>query len=143
MLTNLFWVALGSAIGASLRYLISYGFMYMSTPFGQDDVNRQSTYWAILSINLSGCFLIGILASFFLVESAGKLFNTNSTLWLFLCVGVLGGYTTFSSFGLHVIEFFQDERIWAGLIYITLSFVGSIGFAIGGLYLGKFIVSHL
>lgn len=143
MLTNLFWVAFGSAIGASLRYLITYGFMYLSQPFGHDEVNRQSTYWAILSINLSGCFLIGTLTSFFLLESSGKLINTNSVTWLFLCVGVLGGYTTFSSFGLHVIEFFQEQRIWAGMIYIAISFMGSIAFAIGGLYVGRFIVMHL
>lgn len=142
MLTNLIWVALGSAIGASLRYLVTYGFMYLTNPFSQDEFNRQSTYWSIISINLSGCFLIGIIASFFLVQNTGKLLNTNSPLWLFLCVGVLGGYTTFSSFGLHVIEFFQEQRIWAGISYITISFFGSIGCAIGGLYIGKFLASH-
>lgn len=142
MLTNIFWVALGSAIGASLRYMMTYGFMYLSKPFGYDEVNRQSTYWAILSINLSGCFLIGIIASFFVLESTGRLINTNSVVWLFLCVGVLGGYTTFSSFGLHVIEFFQEQKIWAGIIYITISFIGSIGCAIGGLFVGRFLALH-
>ncbi len=142
MLTNLFWVAFGSAVGGSLRYLVTYGFTHLSKPFGYEEISRQSTYWSVLSINLGGCFLIGIIAAFFLIGTTGKIVTTNSALWLFLCVGVLGGYTTFSSFGLHVVELLIDQRIWAGILYVAISVIGGIASSLGGFYIGRFISLH-
>ena len=85
-MTNLLLVGLGGFIGSILRYLAS-GYVQQSTksvdfPFGT------------LAVNVIGCFVIGFLAQ--LAEGRG-LFTSESRSFIF--VGILGGFTTFSSFG--------------------------------------------
>ena len=79
-------VFLGGGIGASLRHLLGGAVQALS---------RSATFpWGTFAVNVSGCFVIGLLAQ--LAESRGVPSGGART---FLFVGVLGGYTTFSSFG--------------------------------------------
>ncbi|MFN7986797.1 MAG: fluoride efflux transporter CrcB [Thermoanaerobaculia bacterium] len=79
-------VFLGGGIGASLRHL--FGGVVQS-------LARSATFpWGTFVVNVTGCFVIGLLAQ--LSESRGVPAGGART---FVFVGVLGGYTTFSSFG--------------------------------------------
>ena len=84
---NLLYIAVGGALGAVLRYLAGNAAVKYFNP--------QLPYGTFI-INISGCFLMGLLMT--LIVDKGLL----PPVWrLFLCVGVLGGFTTFSSFGYH------------------------------------------
>lgn len=78
-------VAVGGALGSSLRYLANL-FVHRQWP--------SSFPLATGLVNVSGCFLIGLLA---VLGDERAAFGPTAR--LFLLVGVLGGYTTFSSFG--------------------------------------------
>ena len=77
--------------------------------------NPQLPYGTFI-INISGCFLIGLLMT--LIVDKGLL----PPVWrLFLCVGVLGGFTTFSSFGYEVYTLFAEGNLACALLYAALS----------------------
>ena len=79
-------VFLGGGIGATLRHLAGGAVQSLS---------RSATFpWGTFAVNVTGCFAIGLLAQ--LSETRGVPSGGTRT---FLFVGVLGGYTTFSSFG--------------------------------------------
>ena len=99
------WVALGGAIGASGRYALS-----LLLPVAQGTF-PWATWWA----NIIGCICAG---AFF---AASERFVSLQGEWrLFLMVGILGGFTTFSSFGL---ESFQLLKL--GHYGLVLSYVFS------------------
>lgn len=98
-------IALGGALGATLRYLVlqivetSSGF-----PVGT------------LLVNVLGSFVIGVIYVLILEKSA------ISEIWRpFLMVGLLGGFTTFSTFSLETVYLFEDGRIFTALSYVVLS----------------------
>lgn len=85
-MTNILLVGAGGFIGSVLRYLVS-GYV-------QEFARRLDFPYGILTVNLIGCFVIGLLAQ------AGEKFGAFSDeSRSFIFVGVLGGFTTFSSFG--------------------------------------------
>ena len=85
MIARTLVVGMGGFLGASARYLLG-GAIYRWLP---------ATFpWATFVINVTGCFGIG-----FVVGLAEERMVLGPTTRLFLTVGVLGGYTTFSSFG--------------------------------------------
>lgn len=97
-LTNILLVGTGGFIGSVLRYLVS-GWVQQATksvgfPFGT------------LVVNVVGCFIIGVLAQ--LAESRG-VFTSESRLFVF--VGILGGFTTFSSFGNETLNLARDSQM--------------------------------
>ena len=69
-------------------------------------------------VNVTGCFLIGILMS--VARERG---DPNPNLRLMLVTGVLGGYTTFSSFAWESFQAIDKEQSWIGLANIVLSVV--------------------
>jgi CrcB protein len=83
---NVLFVGMGGFIGSALRYLVSGWVQGLSKsldfPYGT------------LTVNLLGCFVIGFLAQ--LAEGRG-VFTSEARLLIF--IGILGGFTTFSSFG--------------------------------------------
>ena len=84
-------------------------------------------------INVTGSFLIGVLMTLF-TQRLGPHPNWR----LFLVVGVLGGYTTFSSFEYETFQAVRDGARWMGLIYVTGSVVlGYVGVWLGALLTGR------
>jgi CrcB protein len=104
-LLNILLVALGGALGSVSRYLL--GTWVQSTsqsidfPFGT------------LSVNLIGCFVIGLLSQ--LAEARG-VFTSETRALVF--IGVLGGFTTFSSFGNDTINLLRDGETFNALLNI-------------------------
>ena len=100
---ELFIVALGGALGAVCRYLAGNA---ISKAVG------SALPWGTFLINLGGCFAMGLLMTV-IVER-----ELLPAAWrLFLCVGLLGGFTTFSSFGYEVLMLLAEGNILAAAGY--------------------------
>ncbi|RJO62155.1 MAG: fluoride efflux transporter CrcB [Dehalococcoidia bacterium] len=104
------FVGAGGFLGSIARYLLS-GWVQRAT---QDSWFPYGT----MSVNLLGCLVIGILAG--LAESRGIL-TPNSR--AFLLIGVLGGFTTFSSFSYDTASLFSGGRTLAALLNITVQVI--------------------
>lgn len=103
-------VMLGGALGAAARYHLG-GLFARGFP------------WGTLVINLLGCFLIAIVAARFAVEHPWR---------LFLAVGLLGGFTTFSAFALETFELIDRGQAFAAFAYALASVAGGmLAFLIG------------
>lgn len=95
-LTSVMLVALGGALGGMGRFAVSN---FMARYLG------KAFPWGTLAVNVSGAFIAGWLL--------GKLdipVGQMPSLWLFTVVGLLGGYTTVSSFSLQTIELWQSGQ---------------------------------
>lgn len=97
-------IGLGGFIGAVLRYLVS-GWV-------QDRSGSIAFPYGTLSVNLLGCFLIGLLT--FLVET--RSFFTVETR-SFLLIGLLGSFTTFSTFGNETLVLLRGGRLEMAALY--------------------------
>jgi CrcB protein len=84
-----------------------------------------------LVINVTGSFLIGVLMTLL----TGRTQPEPHPYWrLFLVVGLLGGYTTFSSFEYETFQALRDGARWIGMLYVTGSVVlGYLGVWLGAL----------
>ena len=112
-------VALGGMLGATARYLLSTA--YPSSP--------GSVPWATFTINATGCLLIGVLMVF-VVEQGG----THPLLRPFLGVGVLGGYTTFSTYTVETLRLLQHGAAVAAVSYLLLTALTALVAVTGGAF---------
>jgi len=119
-MNHLLFVMLGGAIGAGLRHLV-----------GQVALARigPGFPWGTLAVNLAGGLLIGLLAGWF--ARAGATEGAR----LFLVVGVLGGFTTFSAFSLETHLMLQRGELGLAALYIGSSVAGSVALLSCGLWL--------
>ena len=107
-------VMLGAALGGLSRYIIGTAVLQRFAARFPENVFPIGT----VVVNVTGCFLIGILMSLFVARG-----DPIPNLRLLLVTGVLGGYTTFSSFAWESFEAIDKEQIWIGLANILLSVV--------------------
>lgn len=117
---HLLLVMLGGAIGAGLRHLVGAASLRLLGP---------GFPWGTLAVNLAGGLAMGLLAGW-LVRSGG----TEGTR-LFVGVGILGGFTTFSAFSLEVGNMVQRGEIGVAAAYVTASVAGSVLLLFAGLWL--------
>jgi fluoride exporter len=110
-------VAIGAAIGGVARYIVGQVFLQRFGP---------GFPYGTLFINVSGSFLIGIVAQLALTRA----FGMTPLLRLLLATGLLGGYTTFSTFSLDALTLLESGMLPA-LMYTFVSVV--LGFAGAGL----------
>jgi|TARA_B000000477_G_scaffold104249_1_gene94157 CrcB protein len=116
-------VGLGGAIGSMLRYLATEIIPSNHIPYGT------------ISVNLVGSMLLGIM---FGAIAADVIINQNYV--LLFGTGVLGAFTTMSAFAMDTVTLSEDE-LSKTVIYITITIVGSIGFAWLGYKLGFSLLS--
>jgi fluoride exporter len=101
-ITKILLVLLGGALGTGCRYWLST-FVYTV-------VENPTFPYANFIINVSGSFIIGILAELFEARVL-----VSPTIRATLSTGVLGGYTTFSSFSLETFSLLRDGEMWLAL----------------------------
>jgi protein CrcB len=114
------WVALGGAAGSLLRYWIGLS------------AGKSAFPWATLTINLSGSFILGL----FLTWALGRWPISVITP---ISVGVLGGFTTFSTFAWEGLFLSRSRGGGLALIYVALSVIGGLLAAWVGYQLGRSI----
>ncbi|MBF0512128.1 MAG: fluoride efflux transporter CrcB [Candidatus Omnitrophica bacterium] len=120
-------IALGGAIGTLLRYCVG-GLDYR---FSQG-VFPVSTF----IVNLTGSLIIGFLWGFF------ERFAVAPNIRLFILIGILGGYTTFSTFSLETFHLLRDCEYKIALMNVLLSNVLGVAAVFAGYFIAK-ILLHL
>lgn len=103
-------VAIGGALGALARYGLS----------GWVQGDRVGFPYGTLCVNLLGCLIMGVLG-WWLVERLAP-----AELRLFFGLGVLGGFTTFSSFSFEALQLLRDHSYGPALLYITATTAGCL-----------------
>lgn len=120
------WIALGGALGSVGRYLLS---MHVDRLFA------SAFPWGTMVCNVVGCVIIGFLA---------EIFIDDKRIWLSLearqgvMVGVLGGFTTFSTFGLQTFAMVKSENAWG---WASMNVGLSLVLCLLGVWLGAFLGS--
>jgi CrcB protein len=118
---NLVLVAIGGAIGASLRHLVNIAALrVVGTGFP----------WGTFAINIAGSLAMGVF-----VELLARRFNASNELRLFVATGILGGFTTFSAFSLDFAVLWQRGEIVPAFGYA----LGSVIISILALFLGLWL----
>ena len=110
-MNSLFPVMIGGAIGAGARHLVGQAMLARLGP---------GFPWWTLSINIAGSLLMGLLIGILARSGGGE------TTRLFVGVGVLGGFTTFSTFSLEFWTLFERGQIGQASFYVLASVVGAI-----------------
>ncbi len=118
-------VLAGGALGSYLRYVIA----------GSVQARTNGAFPnGTLLVNVTGAFAIALLMTVFLSHV-----DVNPLWKLFLTVGVLGGFTTFSTAAWESYQLFAAGNQWAGLFYIVESVLGGAAGIILGVGLGKIV----
>lgn len=123
MIRNLLFIALGGALGSVLRYLTSVWTLKL--------IGQNWFFSGTTAANIIGCFLIGIAAS--VLQEKGLMDNT---IKLFLIVGFLGGFTTFSSFGFEGYEI-ATLSLQKSLMYLGFQVLAGMGSVWAGISVSK------
>jgi CrcB protein len=112
-------VFLGGGLGAALRHGVNIGAARLvGTAFP----------WGTLTVNVVGSFVMGLLTAWFAFE------GSPSQHWrLFLTTGVLGGFTTFSTFSLDSVLLYERGELGLAALYIVVSIVAGVGGLVAGL----------
>lgn len=103
-------ISAGGVLGALARYGLTEAFAHRPGGFG----------WATFGINVSGCLLIGVLMVLVSDVWTGRLLRP------FLGVGVLGGFTTFSTYVLDIQRAVAAGAIRTALLYLIMTMVGAL-----------------
>ncbi len=109
-MTNVLLVGLGGFIGSILRYLVGGA--------AQQSMKRLDFPYGTLAVNLIGCFIIGILAQY--GEARGAFSNESRA---FIFFGLLGGFTTFSSFGNDTVNLVRESFVMNALANVGANVV--------------------
>ena len=126
MYLSLLSIALGSVIGAWLRWGISLRFnsVFENIPFGT------------VIVNLIGAFIIGLAVSFFSNSSISPNYK------LFVVTGFCGALTTFSTFSVEIVALLQASKFEYAISTIAIHVIGSLIFTVLGILSYQFITNH-
>lgn len=116
---------LGGGVGSALRYWLSGAVYRVASP---------AFPTGTLLVNVTGCFAIGLLMAVF-----EERFVVQPLLRVFLTIGVLGGFTTFSTFSYETIALLRDGSTMAALLNVCLSVVACLAGTWSGLAIGKLL----
>ncbi|MEM1074612.1 MAG: fluoride efflux transporter CrcB [Pseudomonadota bacterium] len=121
------YVALGGALGAALRYLLGVGIYRLTGgPTGFPI--------AILTVNVLGSVAMGVFVV--LAAQRGLLHYAP-----FIMIGLLGGFTTFSSFSLETVRLIEEGHWGHAGLYIVLSVILSVGGLVAGMWMTRTVMS--
>ncbi len=122
--SSVFLVILGSILGASLRFKII------------DSLRLQSisSHWSVFLVNSLACFSAGLLLS---IEQETYHNSYFVPLRLFLTIGFIGSFSTFSTFLAEIFQNLRNQKWKEGLIYLLASIFGGLFFGFAGYCLGN------
>jgi CrcB protein len=123
-MVNVILVGIGGFLGSVMRYLVNLHVQQTAKVFP----------YGTLLVNIVGCFVIGFLSH--LAESRG-MFEDKTRAFMF--VGVLGGFTTFSSFGNETLRLFRDAQALSAFANVAANVVLGL-FAV---WLGHMLATQL
>lgn len=121
-MNSLLLVMAGGAVGAGLRHLVGRAMLAVA---------GAGWPWGTLTVNIVGGLAMGLLAGVLARTASGEFWR------LLLGVGVLGGFTTFSSFSLEAMLMLERGEIVGLFGYVALSVLGAIGALAIGLHLSR------
>ena len=123
-MNNYLAIALGGAIGSVGRYWITISMV------------RFPPHWLPLgtvSVNVLGSFIIGLVWVYLQQR------NESEFLRLFVAVGVLGGFTTFSTFSLETVYFLSESEWSRAMVNILMNLLGCLAATTAGIGLGRWL----
>lgn len=124
MITTVLPVAIGGAIGATARYLTGVVAVRVMGP---------GFPWGTMTVNIVGSFLMGVIV-IYMAERSGHRLSP------FLMTGILGSYTTFSTFSLDALEIYERGQIGIAAVYVTASVLLSLAAIFAGLAVARNIL---
>lgn len=120
---RLLWICLGGALGTGCRYLLS----------GWLQRRLGATFpWGTLAVNLLGSFLLGLILEVALTTETFSL-----ELRLALTTGVMGGFTTYSTFNYETLQLFREGSYALGLANLAATVVGCLVAGLLGWWAGR------
>ena len=120
-----FLVFIGGGVGATARYWLSgtvYRWANTSFPYGT------------ITVNVIGCFVIG-----FLMTSLEERFLATPAMRVFLTIGILGGFTTFSTFSFETIKMIEDSQFQYAIVNIGMTLATCLSGTYVGTIFGRLI----
>lgn len=121
------WIAAGGAVGAVARYFV----MIMAARLW-----GAAFPWGTLTVNVVGSFILGVLVELFALA-----WSAPEGVRAFLVIGVLGAFTTFSTFSLDVVTLYERGAMVAAASYVIGSLVLSVAALFAGLALARVALS--
>jgi len=122
---RIFLIFLGGGAGSVLRYLVQGWFRRPGATLFP---------WGTVIVNVTGCLAIGFLAGLF---AGPRLINEDYRFGIL--VGILGGYTTFSTFALETVNLSEDREY----LYASLNIIISVAVGLAAVWLGRQLVHVL
>lgn len=123
-MSNLLFIAIGGAAGALLRYSVS-GIIH--------NFANGAFPWGTMVANISGCLAIGFLWQMF------ENLSLSPHMRSFIFIGMLGAYTTFSTYSLETFNLLREKELG----YVLLNFLGSNILGIGMVFVGFIAARYL
>ncbi len=125
MSSNFIWmaVAAGGAIGAMARHGVSRVSLHLLGP---------NFPWGTLAVNITGSFAMGLVIIWLTSREPNS-----PALRAFLTVGLLGAFTTFSTFSLDVLTLYRDRTVMIAAAYLGASVILSVFGLVAGLVIGR------
>ena len=117
-MSTVLWVALGGAVGSMARYGVAGA------------LNSSRHPWGTVTVNLVGSLVLGVLIGLWGIDEL-------SARRTGIAVGLLGGFTTFSTFALDFVSLWEDGRTGVAVTMIAVSVVGGLTAAIAGVAMGR------
>ena len=125
MLIKILYAGMGGFIGSALRY--------MTNGVVERVISPNAFPYGTFVVNILGCLVIGFLAG---ISDTNDIFSATSKAFTF--TGVLGAYTTFSTFSYETMDLFQNGLTSPALIKLTLQIVLGLLSVWGGFQFAKF-----
>lgn len=117
-MSTVIWVAIGGAIGSAARYGLAGA------------VNFRSHPWGTVTVNVLGSLILGILVGVW-----G--FRADSDLRIGMAVGLLGGFTTFSTFAIDAIHLWEHGHEHVAVASVLVTLLAGILAAVVGVFAGR------
>lgn len=124
-MTPFLYISAGAILGANLRFLVG---LWASQQFG------VGFPYGTLLVNVAGCFIIGLFYG--LGETR---ITITPEVRLFVAIGLLGAFTTFSSFGNETVNLLRSGDLWLALLNVVGNNLLGLLAVFGGLALARFL----